>query len=144
MNYYSDEEDDDDESYIEEQANGAEYNDDFSDQYPLLSQIAIPIFDMDYALPMDKLRATWNRQNMLRELTTLMGSYNEPLTFESLNSRRDRSTTLLPVGNAPLNDVLEETIKQAEQGDDGAAVKSILKFLTENHGKEFLCCCCES
>eukprot|EP00985_Skeletonema_marinoi_P015121 scaffold7737_cov180-Skeletonema_marinoi.AAC.1 len=37
--------------------------------------------------PMNKLTAKFNRQNMLRELTTLMQSYDEPLTFESLNSR---------------------------------------------------------
>jgi len=134
VDYYSDEEDDDDEeSYIEEQAEGTEYNDDFEDDYPLLSQIAMPIFDLDYANPMNKLTAKFNRQNMLRELTTLMQSYDEPLTFESLNSR---GTTLLPVGNKPLNDVLEEMIEQTEQGDDDAAVKTVLQFLTENYGNE--------
>lgn len=86
----------------------------------------MPIFDLDYANPMNKLTAKFNRQNMLRELTTLMQSYDEPLTFESLNSR---GTTLLPVGNKPLNDVLEEMIEQTEQGDD--IVKNIFHCGTQ-------------
>jgi hypothetical protein len=83
----------DDESYYEPPSNGSEYNEDFAEQYPLLANIALPLFNMDQRSSARNMLPKMHRQNMLRELTTLMASYGDALEFESLNSRKKYQAT---------------------------------------------------
>jgi len=96
----------DDESYYEPPSNGSEYNEDFAEQYPLLANIALPLFNMDQRSSARNMLPKMHRQNMLRELTTLMASYGDALEFESLNSRQNTKLQTFTVSGNQVHDFL--------------------------------------
>ena len=60
----------------------------FSKMYPILSSVDISLFD-DQDVNEGFNLSKFNRNNLLREIVELKKMYNEPLSYESLNSKKN-------------------------------------------------------
>jgi|Transcript_14704 hypothetical protein len=109
------------------------YNEDFRGEFPLLSQYAIPLFDMEADDNPARMKKQSTRDGLLREIVQLKQSYGEPLKFESQNSVQ--KTELMPVGNDGVSGPLDTVF---EKLGEEMAIESILKYLTERHQAKLL------
>lgn len=128
----SEDSDDDEDDYVNVPS-GADYNEDFEKEFPLLSQYALPLFNSAEDSAAMRIIKQSTRSNLLRDVVKLRELHDEPLTFESENSVHQ--VQLMPVGNDGVSGPLDTVM--GNLGDQNG-VETILKYLTENHREELI------